>query len=122
MNSQFNNPTIVGVARQTQPATAPDHLVRYGELLALLASVALGNSYSGVVDVDADAAGGTVTGLSLGFVPTKVLLTVRAPAGGDRLGLNAQSVGAPDATGFTWEFTNGTPDAAGYKLFYLLLA
>lgn len=117
MASNFQNPTITGVATQTAAATQANHLVRLGELLALLA--ATGGGHSGTATVAQNDTGGQVTGLALGFTPTKVYLTVQIPSGG--LGLLAAAVGVPTTDGFTWVFTNGVPDNGNYKLHYLLL-
>jgi hypothetical protein len=122
MNSSFTNPSVVGVVTQSQPATQSNHLVRYGELYDIIASLVatIGVGYSGVIAPASAAANGTVTGLGLSFTPTKCYMTVRAPDG-NSLALEAQPVGSLTADGFSWVFMNGVPDNGNYRISYLLL-
>ena len=73
--------------------------------------------YSGVVDIANNAPGGTVTGLGLGFTPSKMLLVVQVPSGG--YALSACVVGDPTADGFEYYLTPGSTASTGtYKLYY----
>jgi hypothetical protein len=69
----------------------------------------------GVIAVTSGAQTGTLSTLTLGFTPSKVLLTVSIPSGGTVLGVVA--VGVPTVTGFAWKLSAAAP-AVNYQIFY----
>ena len=71
----------------------------------------------GTVNIAAAAAGGAVSGLNLGYVPSAVIPILQVPAGG--LGLFAAVVGTPTADGFIYALS-GLTDSGNYKISYLI--
>jgi hypothetical protein len=69
----------------------------------------------GIIAVPSGASSGTLNTLALGFTPSKVLLTVSVPAGGNFI--QSVAVGNPSVTGFAWQLSAAVP-AVGYQIFY----
>lgn len=68
----------------------------------------------GQVSVPLGSATGQVSGLALGFTPTRCIMTVQTPAGTPTV-LVAAEVGAPTTDGFVWALS-AAPGATGYKI------
>ena len=85
---------------------------------AALASPGQATFAEGQVTVANGGQTAAVTGLSLGFTPTRCQLTVQAPTGATTV-LAATLIGAPTADGFVWRLSAAAP-ATGYILNYRL--
>ena len=70
----------------------------------------------GIVSVANAVSAATVTGLALGFTPTKVQLTLSMPSGGSTY-LTVAVVGTPTTDGFGWKLSAAT-GSTGYQIFY----
>jgi hypothetical protein len=70
----------------------------------------------GIIAIPNGASSGTLNTLALGFTPSKVLLTVSVPPGGNA-NIHPVLVGNPSVTGFAWQLSAAVP-AAGYQIFY----
>ena len=102
--------------------TADTILSAFGKLQNRLANVENAMSSpsqalfaEGAIAVGSGVQMGTLSTLTLGFTPSRVLLTASIPSGGTVLGVVA--VGVPTVTGFAWKLSAPTP-ATGYQIFY----
>jgi len=117
-----DNLTVPGVASlpnlRVPGALSGQILVSDGSGNMTPQSPAAASITSGTLALGAGVDSGSVTGLGLGFTPSRVLLTMSIPAGGDVS--FAVVVGDPTSDGFDFAISPLTPDA-NYKLHWQLI-
>jgi len=111
----YNNalsPTVVQISVPAgSGSTSIDQLITSS--VTYTSSIPVQNYVAGTYAIPSGASSGSISGLSLGFSPRLVILTVAAPSGG--LSLVATVVGPTSNTG--WSFAmNAATDMVGYTL------
>jgi len=111
----YNNilsPTSVRISVPSgSGSTSVDQLI--SSSVSYASAVPVQNYVAGTYAIPSGASSGAVSGLTLGFSPRLVILTVSAPSGG--LTLGATVVGPASNTG--WSFAmNAATDMVGYTL------
>lgn len=114
----YNNtlsPTVVRISVPSGSGTTSiDQLI--SSSVSYTSDVPVRNYVAGTYAIPSGASSGAVSGLTLGFSPRLVVLTVASPSGG--LSLVATQIGL--ATNSGWSFAlNGATDSVGYTLNWL---